>query len=144
MRFFTFFRDHFLIPLLIFISAVLIVFPVFQLLVQPEKNVTPMLAEFNKADVFNSRLNHFESILLPISKLLDKNVSLKYVGNEDYFVYFQAALAPRRISPDLDSDYLLILAAQGVSLRQVADDHNARLLALLATDLGLFQSVGQK
>lgn len=103
-----------------------------------------MLAEFNKVDAFNSRLNHFESILLPVSKHLDIDVSLKYVGNEDYFVYFQAALAPRRISPDLDSDYFLILAAPGESLKFIADNYNARLLALLANDLGLFQTIGQK
>lgn len=132
------------ISILLFASMLLVLMPVIKFIIEPESNVTPMLDGFNKVDLFNNRLNQLQSNLLSLSTLIGEDVSLKYVGNEDLFVYFQAVLAPRRIGPDIDSNYLLIHSMPGESMKIIADDHNASLVALFTNDLGLFLASDHK
>jgi hypothetical protein len=67
-------------------------------------------SSFTKPETLNIQLNWLQGILAPIDKYLPPDAGLRYVGQEEAFAYFQAVMAPRRISPKLDSPFILVYA----------------------------------
>jgi hypothetical protein len=61
------------------------------------------------------------------------------VGQEEAFDYFQAVLAPRRISLDLDSPFILVYANPAERLALQRDLQNARLLVQLSGQIEILQ-----
>lgn len=130
---------HFSTYAVIAVAAVLILSPIIKTLIDPQKPTTQMLSNFRNTDSFNQRLNQLQHLLSPVEQYLTEDATLLFIGNEDLFPYMQAVLAPRRISSHIDSNFLLIHAAEGEFLRNKAE--GASLVVLLSRDLGLFRKV---
>jgi hypothetical protein len=94
---------------------------------------------FAKPETLNIQLNWLQGMLAPIDKYIPPDADLRYVGKEEAFAYFQAVLAPRRISPDSDSPFILVYADPSERLALQPELQNARLLARLAGQVELLQ-----
>lgn len=127
-------------------AAVLLCYSCIQLLDEPAQFAVLRQPSFDMPETFNDRLNQLQVILAPVEKMLP-NVPLRYLSETEAhneFDFVQAVLAPRRIGPDLDSPYILVLNETDKWLSDQQELKNARLLLQLPWQIRLYQMEGMK
>jgi hypothetical protein len=124
-------------------AAALIVFSSIGYLKDPSGIYRLEKTSFAKPETLNIQLNWLQGILAPMDKYLPADAGLRYVGQEEAFDYFQAVLAPRCISPDLNSLYILVYAGPAERGALERDLQNTRLLARLSGQIELLQQENQ-
>jgi hypothetical protein len=113
-------------------AAVWLGFYSFVVISDPLKTTAFRHCSFEKPDSFNVQLDLAQKILAPINRDLPSQAPLRYLSqpeDDNYRLdYMQAVLAPRRIGPDVDSQYLFVYAETKEWLASRPELRNARLL----------------
>jgi len=90
----------------------------------------PGLRSFNKPHIQNIKLEQLREYLSPLDKYLPAKTPLRYLGNKDendLFSYIQAVLAPRRIGPDIGSNYIYVYSDSEEWIENRSELKKARL-----------------
>jgi len=94
---------------------------------------------FERPDIFNLRLDYLAAVLSPIDTIVPNDLALQYVGQEDYFQYFQAVLAPRRVSPEIESPYVLAFLDSHQSVDGLAWSQGMTVLMKLPDNIAVLK-----